>query len=369
MLTRTTCEDDTMLNCGLEPAFPEQAQEALPATSHASEDANAGSESPGPSENPPPLKEEQGVGGNAPGWGQDTGDGAAGGNEDPNEAEGYGALAEPDANRLGASCLLACLMVGFTKREALCMGVAAECWAHGHIPWRNLYTEQATAAGLAMAQGNPEAGPSQAQAAKKKAQKRKASDSPEVAKGKSAEKASKSQKLASKEAQVAKGKSAKKVSENPEVAISEKEAKGKSAKKVEESEEEEDDEDVFDVDKHVVRGMVVLLRTKEESGSGWRHPWSVARVNRVDKAMRSMSVTWLKPMSQKQWWTQRWVPWMVEGATKEGSKLREGVWSTQKVELDTVQWGTHLSPNDTFQKEDIDILRQEVKRIEAASME
>jgi hypothetical protein len=44
--------------------------------------------------------------------------------------------------------------------------------------------------------------------------------------------------------------------------------------------QEEDDEDVFDVDKHVVRGMVVLLRTKEESGSGWRHPWSVARVNR-----------------------------------------------------------------------------------------
>lgn len=29
--------------------------------------------------------------------------------------EGYGALAEPNANRLGASCLLACLMVGFTK--------------------------------------------------------------------------------------------------------------------------------------------------------------------------------------------------------------------------------------------------------------
>lgn len=49
--------DNTMLNCGLEPAFPEQAQEALPATSHASEDANAGSEPPGISH----LAEECGI--------------------------------------------------------------------------------------------------------------------------------------------------------------------------------------------------------------------------------------------------------------------------------------------------------------------
>ena len=36
----------------------------------------------------------------------------------------------------------------------------------------------------------------------------------------------------------------------------------------------------FDARKHVVRNMAVLLRTNDDSSSGWDKVWSIARVNR-----------------------------------------------------------------------------------------
>ena len=45
------------------------------------------------------------------------------------------------------------------------MGVAAECWAAGYAKRRTLDAEQATAAGITMVQGSPEAEPSHVQEA------------------------------------------------------------------------------------------------------------------------------------------------------------------------------------------------------------
>lgn len=50
-----------------------------------------------------------------------------------------------------------------------------------------------------------------------------------------------------------------------------------------------------------------------------------------------MSLTWLKPVSQQRYWTQKWQPWTVELAGKKKGKRRSGVWTTNNVDIDTVQ--------------------------------
>lgn len=57
---------------------------------------------------------------------------------------------------------------------------------------------------------------------------------------------------------------------------------------------------------------------------------------RLDKVARRMSVTWLKPASMKEWWRQKWQPWMIPGKGK-GKHARPTPWVTDDVDTDTVQ--------------------------------
>ncbi|EIE21614.1 hypothetical protein COCSUDRAFT_66975 [Coccomyxa subellipsoidea C-169] len=323
--------NERVQNGGPEANSSDQAHEVAPAANPASDDAMAGADAPGPAEDPPPPPpaEEAQTGG---------GEEAAGGDErDPGEAGAVGGgdgaavngleeeaanalLYEHNAFKMGSSCLLVCLVrLGFTKEEALSVGVAVESWASKRI----MEAKQAIAAAAAVEEKEGKGA--------MRAQKRKSSSSPDSA---------------------------------PAVAA-------KKAKEVEEDDEEED-EDVFNPRKDVVRNMTVLLRTEDSKSSEWRKPWSIAKVNRlngnitrIDKANGVARVTWLKPTSEKQWWAQRWLPWVLEGKDSRG---KPRLWTEKAIEIDSVQWGTHLTSKDTFEESDILILREEVRRLEADAL-
>ena len=57
---------------------------------------------------------------------------------------------------------------------------------------------------------------------------------------------------------------------------------------------------------------------------------------RYNKNTGMMSVTWLKPVSLEEFWATRWQDWTVEMKDKKGKRY-EGVWSSQSVDIDTVQ--------------------------------
>ena len=56
----------------------------------------------------------------------------------------------------------------------------------------------------------------------------------------------------------------------------------------------------------------------------------------MDKARRTLAVTWLKPADEARWWEHRWQPWLLRMRSKSGrAALRP--WVTAGVECDTVQ--------------------------------
>ncbi|BDA45117.1 hypothetical protein COCOBI_06-5970 [Coccomyxa sp. Obi] len=128
----------------------------------------------------------------------------------------------------------------------------------------------------------------------------------------------------------------------------------------------EEEAEEFDARAHVVRGMAVLLHTKDDSNIGWDKVWSVARINRHDKKKGKLNVTWLKPASLEDPWAQRWRDWTVQMTNKKGQTY-EGIWRNHGVDIDTVQWGTHMRPDGFFQVGDREVLRTEIGRMEAAT--
>ncbi|CAL8469409.1 g8950 [Coccomyxa elongata] len=362
----------------------------------------------GPDENAPPVRSG---GLSASGRQQDGGDGAAAEYEDHVDANGsHGAkrsnredglapqpvcLTEAEANQLGALCLLSCwLMHGYRKAEALVVGAAAKAWADGPLAEQRLPHAQ-----LEECRGS---GPSKVEAkVEAKAQERPAKGKVRCSgRSKAAGPTALTGALAAgpaephtptepqpvgveqpADAAVAAAAASREVAsalaatsaepmraETPVGSSSAApQARGQKRKAMDSRAKESDPEaEEFDARKHVVRNMTVLLRTNDDSDSGWDKVWSLARVNRYNKSTGMMSVTWLKPVSLEEFWATRWQDWTVEMKDKKGKRY-EGVWSSQRVDIDTVQWGTHLRPDGYFREEDRETLCFEVKRMEAAA--
>ncbi|BDA44850.1 hypothetical protein COCOBI_06-3280 [Coccomyxa sp. Obi] len=356
---------------------------------------------PGSDEKAPLLQGVRSGGLGASGRQQAGGDGAAeyGDHDDANDSRGAKGshkedglasqtvcLPEAEANQLGALCLLSCwLLHGYRKAEALVVGAAAKAWADGplaeqRLPHAQLEESRGSGPSLveAKARQRPAKGNVRCSGRSKAAGPTALTDAlaepltPAETQPVAVEQPADAAAAAAASHEVASAPAATSAepmrAEVPAGSSSAApQARGRKRKAIDSRAEESDPEvEEFDARKHVVRNMAVLLHTKDDSASGWDKVWSLARVNRYNKQTGMMSVTWLKPVSLEEFWATRWQDWTVEMKDKKGKRY-EGVWTSQQVDIDTVQWGTHLRPDGYFQEQDRETLCFEVKRMEAAA--